>query len=113
VHTLSNGLTGVACRLDLLQQFLLVTPTTELGGPAIQGRLRAKLGKVRHAFDLAQRLQGRRQMLKLKDAGRLLGGFIGAVAKGERRGKIALPVGDHLILLATGAQAQLQLLAPR
>jgi hypothetical protein len=112
VHEPRIGFPAVACRLDALAEILATTPATELGGPAVQERLRVKIARVRVMVAAGQVLQGNHRSRRLNRATDLLASFIKSVKKGGRRGKIDPEVADRMLELATGAQSRLQPLLP-
>jgi hypothetical protein len=97
------GYDAVGCRLDLVAATFLETPAEALGGPRTVKKLSARVARVRKFVQRAH--EGRKVTPSLKRAGRELKALARALAKGERKGKIAPAVATPLVALVTRAES--------
>jgi len=106
------GLDEVDCRVIEVQQVLLETSPTEVGGGKQQARLVSRVRSLRSTLEGARSAHGRRAASKLSRAKKLLRGFVAAVQRGQRAGTIHGPVAGRLLAQAQRAQSDLAPLRP-
>lgn len=108
VHEQRTEYDAVGCRLEALREVIDTTPAADLGGTRAQRRLGAKVTKTGAKLAAARIAPPARVAAKLKRAGKLLGGFMSNVDRGEQNGKIRGPVAEELRSLASEAASLLQ-----
>jgi len=106
------GLDEVDCRVIEVQQVLLETSPTEVGGGKQQARLVSRVRSLRSTLEGARSAHGRRAASKLSRAKKLLRGFVAAVQRGQRAGTVHGPVAERLLAQAERAQSDLAPLRP-
>jgi hypothetical protein len=98
-----GGVPAVTCRLQAISHALAVAAPEEVGGPAMQERLAARVAGLERALDSAPASSPRSV---LRRASRQMRSFGTAVARGRRRGAIRPEVADELTTHSREAVAQ-------
>jgi hypothetical protein len=107
-HDPKIGTDAATCVFEQLDADLTDAGASNLGGPARAKALLAKVSKARSLAEASRTLTGRKQLKKLKAANKQVTAFTKLVKKGETQKKIAAPLGDRLLGLASTGAAQLQ-----
>ncbi len=107
-HERKTGTDAATCVFEQLDADLTDAGASNLGGPARATALLAKVSKARSLAEASRSLTGRKHLKKLKAANKQVTAFTNLVTKGEKQHKIAAPLADRLLGLASTGAAQLQ-----
>lgn len=99
------GFEAVGCRLDLVTATFVETPADALGGSRAVKKLTTRVARTRRFVDRAR--SGKKVTPSLRQAVRELKALGRALAKGERKGKIAAELATPLVALVSGAEIEL------
>lgn len=112
VHADKTGTDAVTCRLAALDADLSAAGPTKLGGAARAAALRARIGKAQSLVERSRSLNGKKSLKKLRGANKQMGVFVKLVKRGQSRSKIAAPLAEQLLTLASDTASRLQQLIP-
>jgi len=107
-HVAKTGTDAATCVFEDLDASLTDAGSSNLGGPARANALLGKVSKARTLVEASRPLTGKKLLKKLKAADKQVVVFTKLVKKGETQKKIATPLADRLLGLASKGAAQLQ-----
>ena len=102
-----EGVRAVTCRLDTIEFDLQAVTPDEVGGAQTQSRLVDQVRTIRQSVDAAGAPGTPRARRKFKRAGRQLQAFMKAVARGQKRGKIAPGIAETVLTSAGDVKARI------